>query len=209
MDTKTLAMLQAANEAIKAVRANNTDRDIPEVVVVLGASAPGKHGHFAPESWLMADSDDRLHELFLSGESLERGGRATLGTIIHELVHAYCRQNGIKDVSNAGRYHNKRFKQIAEEFGLEISSAPVIGHSVTEVPEDTAALYKAEIAALDAALVSHRAGNLQLAAKTPRKVYKMVCYTCQDPVTIGKTWFENNNPVCSCGEQFELEETYA
>lgn len=42
-----------------------------------------------------------------------------LDTIIHELVHMYCDQNAIKETSRQGSYHNKKFKEIAEKFGLK------------------------------------------------------------------------------------------
>lgn len=29
--------------------------------------------------------------------------------MIHEMVHLYCRENGIKEVSRGGKYHNVRF----------------------------------------------------------------------------------------------------
>lgn len=40
-------------------------------------------------------------------------------TLIHELIHLYCRKNNIKETSNAGRYHNKAFKKLAESKGLK------------------------------------------------------------------------------------------
>lgn len=38
--------------------------------------------------------------------------------MLHEMVHLYCREHGIKEVSRGGSYHNKRFKEIAEAHGL-------------------------------------------------------------------------------------------
>ena len=40
-------------------------------------------------------------------------------TLIHELIHLYCRKNNIKEVSNNNRYHNKTFKELAEKKGLK------------------------------------------------------------------------------------------
>ena len=42
----------------------------------------------------------------------------TLDTMLHEMVHLYCRENNIKEVSRGGKYHNKKFKGIAEAHGL-------------------------------------------------------------------------------------------
>lgn len=38
--------------------------------------------------------------------------------MIHEMVHLYCREHGIKEVSRGGAYHNKKFKEVAEAHGL-------------------------------------------------------------------------------------------
>lgn len=39
--------------------------------------------------------------------------------MIHEMVHLYCRENGIKETSRGGTYHNGKFKVEAEKRGLE------------------------------------------------------------------------------------------
>lgn len=113
MTSRTARIVAAVDKAIAAVRADHPG--IPEVVLTLASGHGAVHGHFAPKSWLTrvekSEDDPKRdaeyhHELFLSGESLSRGGRATFGTIVHELTHAYCEENGIEDTSNKGRYHN-------------------------------------------------------------------------------------------------------
>lgn len=47
----------------------------------------------------------------------------------------YAMENNIKDTSNNYRYHNKRFKEIAEKRDLKISYHESIGWSVTEPTE--------------------------------------------------------------------------
>ena len=46
-------------------------------------------------------------------------------------------QNNIKDTSNRGIYHNKRFKALAEERGLQISRHETYGWTITEPTEKT------------------------------------------------------------------------
>lgn len=222
-DTPTLAMLAAVNATIQAVRANH--KGIPDVVVVLGASAPKKHGHFAPGAWSQRVPADeggegavaeggRTHELFLSGESLARGAVPTLGTIIHELAHAYAKANDIQDTSNRGRYHNKRFKEVAEQLGIVVEQAPTIGWSVTTVPDETAALYSEQVEALDAALTAYRVGSLALTGKVKKPTVKRLlgCPFCAEwePVSVSKKVAEVVATVglkCgSCDEPLEITE---
>lgn len=215
-----LNILARIADVVAAIKADNDG--IPEVVVTI-AGASGKHGHFAPNAW--ADRDDaskRTHEIFLAGESLARGGVGTFGTIVHELAHAYAEANGIKDTSNAGRYHNKRFKAIAEGFGLSIGYHGTIGHSPTTVPAETVARYQSVIDALDAAITMYRGGSVASVAPTGgegqgqgeaegaakrQTQTAMQCPDCADPVRVSKRWFNDNPVICREHEvEFELIE---
>lgn len=213
VQTATLKMLEAVNQIV--VKAGSLHNGIPETVVVLGASGATrsgqKHGHYAPKSWgarliseggsegsgeAASSSREIYGEILLAGESLERGAVATLGTILHELVHAYCNANEIKDTSNGHRYHNAKFRDIAEEFGLSIEKADTIGWSLTTVPQTTQETYAAELQALEQAINVHRLGYLDLEAlgvkekpKQPLK-RKMQCPECQEPLLVTKTWWE-------------------
>lgn len=95
-----------------------------------------------------------MHELFIGGEGLARGGRGVLGTLLHEAAHGAANARGIQDTSRQGRYHNAKFKVIAESFGLTIEHGKGIGWSLTTVPDNTAALYAAEVVQLDAAVTA-------------------------------------------------------
>lgn len=190
-------MLEAVDNTLQAIRKRHPG--LPEIVIVLGASGRGKvHGHFAPKSWVSNGDEVRVHEIFLSGESLERGAIPTLGTLLHEVAHTYCHENDIQDTSNAGRYHNAKFKDVAEKtFGLKIDKAPTIGWSVTEVPASTVDLYKSEVAELEKAITAYR--SFGLAADTKPKTspkWVMYCPECNDRVPTGKKWHERNNPMC-------------
>lgn len=207
-------MLESVNDIVE--KARKIHEGIPEVTVVLGASGATrsgqKHGHYAPRSWgsrIIADesevsvsedgsgSREVYGEILLAGESLERGAVATLGTILHELVHAYCDANEIKDTSNGNRYHNTKFKEKAEEFGLVIEKADTIGWSVTTVPQSTIDTYRQEIDALEERINVHRLGFLDLEAlglkekeKSNPLKRKMQCPYCQEPILVTKKWWE-------------------
>jgi len=214
MSTPTLPMLEAVDAAIAQVRKSHPG--IPDVTVVLGAAGKSRsgqvHGHFAPDSWKSAgDGKQKSHEIMLSGESLERGAEATLGTIIHELAHAYAHAHDIKDTSNHGRYHNKKFKEIGNKFGIELEQAGTIGWSVTKLADGTAEKYAKALEQLAKALTSYRVPNGEKITK-PAKKRQMQCPECLDPVTVTKKWFEKNefNLICSeHDEQFEMIETEA
>src|SRR6266511_374819 len=80
-----------------------------------GASrVPGRLvlGHFAAHCWQVGD-DDR-HELLVGGEGLRRGARDVLATMLHEAGHGLAAARNLKDTSRQGRYHNAKYKALAE-----------------------------------------------------------------------------------------------
>lgn len=197
--TPTLPILAAVNNLLASIRRNHPE--VPNVSVVLGAQGATRrgqvHGHFSPNSW---EHEDAKHEIMLSGESLQRGASATLGTLLHECSHAVANVRGVKDTSNNGRYHNKRFKKIGEEFGLELQDAPTLGWSITTVPDETAAKYKAEVDALAETLVAYRKAPAPV-AKKPRKTTKFsIDCGCYKPVTVSKQWFEDAVSRLECAD---------
>ena len=47
------------------------------------------------------------------------------------MCHQYAYENNIKDCTRGGTYHNKRYKEIAERHGLEVSKSDKNGYNVT------------------------------------------------------------------------------
>lgn len=103
---------------------------LPSNVVITVQSTTGAYGHFVVGTIWHNDSEN-LFEINLGAEGLRRGVVPTVATLIHECVHLYCFSHDIKDVSRGGRYHNKSFKQIAEDHLLKIEYDNSIGYSIT------------------------------------------------------------------------------
>ncbi|MDR2834146.1 MAG: SprT-like domain-containing protein [Streptococcaceae bacterium] len=81
------------------------------------------YGHFTPNKvWVSVDGgeDFQRHEINLGVATLNRPIEETIATLLHEMVHQYNHENDIKDTSNRGRYHNKKFKHEAEKRDLII-----------------------------------------------------------------------------------------
>lgn len=163
-------MIAALENAWADIRARHTE--IPTVVVVLGAGSIGaargalKLGHFAAMRW-QREEGEQLAEIFVGGEGLRRGPGEVLATLLHEAAHSLAHARGIKDTSRQGRYHNTKFKTLAEELGIEVTKDPRIGWSPTTLPEATRSQYAATIAALGEALRLYRAVEVTGAEKKP------------------------------------------
>lgn len=133
--------------------------EVPEVVIVTGAGMGygGKWGHFRPQGWTAKDDDQasHIHEMFMAGETLAKGARQVLQTMIHESAHALAEHRGEKDTSRQGRWHNQVFRKTAEELGLEykangLKADKTIGFSQVTLTAETVAEYKDLLDDLDA-----------------------------------------------------------
>jgi len=202
-------MVAALERAWAAIRDRHAE--LPAVVLVLGAGSTGspnsrlKLGHFAAMRW--HHGTDRLPEVFIGGEGLARGPVGVLGTLLHEAAHALADVRQVKDTSRQGRWHNARFKALAEEVGIEVTKDPRIGWSPTHVPEHTRAAYTDTLRDLDAALGLHRAretpGDPTGKTKTPPPC---VC-ECGRRIRVAPSVLDAGPITCGvCGTPFQPEE---
>jgi hypothetical protein len=198
-DTPTLPILQAINAAFASIREHNAE--VPPAVIVVGGN--GKHGksmnlgHFIPDKW---ESKTGVHEIAVSGESLANGAADVLSTLLHETAHALGATRGIQNTSRQGRFHNKRFKALAEELELEIAHDDKIGWSVTSLSEGAKKTYKTELAALRTALKAYRKPDSE--KPTIKTTVRVEC-SCRG-LTVPIKFFSDGGITCElCDEPFE------
>ena len=90
---------------------------------------------------LSRDASQILGEVMLTEDGLARSPTEVLGIVLHEAAHALASQRRIADTSRQGRYHNRRFRTIAEELGLEVRQDPPFGWCSTSVSATIALRY--------------------------------------------------------------------
>jgi hypothetical protein len=175
------SLITALEATWATIRTRNPD--LPEVVFITGtglqhasaSSVDAKWGHFGAQRWVAghpqpatpfvpeAGQDgklqvqaDRKPELFVAGECFAEGAEHTLTTILHEAAHALAHVRGVKDTSRQGKYHNRRYLELAAELGLEwptgAKAHPVNGFSEVQL---TRQVYATTIGDLDAAITLH------------------------------------------------------
>ena len=79
------------------------------------------------------DDASGYYEINLCAEHLARPFTEVCATLLHEMVHLWNLQNEVQDTSRGGTYHNKKFKQVAEEHGLIIEQHPKYGWTLTSL----------------------------------------------------------------------------
>jgi hypothetical protein len=150
-------------------------------------------------SWEAAAS---LSEVLITADGLAGSATELIGTLVHEAAHAIAFQRGIKDTSRQGRYHNRRFKAIAEEIGLDVRRDPGLGWSVTTLSDPTAASYRDARSELAGALRAAGQHELQSAspAPSPRRVGIALVCECGQRQRVGRTVSAVRGAICGvCG----------
>jgi hypothetical protein len=182
--------------------------DVPEAVLVVASGSEGKRlnlGHFAPHRWQVNGAD--RHEVLVGGEGLQRGPLEVLGTLLHEAAHGLAQARSIQDTSRGGRYHNRRYAQLAGELGLEVASVKPIGWSATTVPEQTAAGYAGQLEELQAALVLWRRQETRIGGGTRSRNLLAAACACGRRIRVAKATLAEAPIVCgACEQSFEPAE---
>lgn len=205
-----------------ALRAEHSE--LPDVVMVTGTGmiGPPRWGHHKGNVWSLSDTDGdavgaEIGEMFISGESLHKGGRHALETMLHEATHVLAGVRGVQDTSRQGRWHNRAFVKIAEEFGLEYgeeAAHPKVGFSEVRLAPGSLDDYTPMIEELDSAIrltvPAPESGMKRVAAEGESKggALKATC-GCEVPRTIrlSKKVMSGGAILCGeCQEEFMVRE---
>lgn len=149
-DTAGSAVVRTLEKVWDRIRQNHPE--LPAVVIVTGTGmiGPARWGHFRANGWMAraegenAATNLALGEMFMAGETLAKGARQVLQTMLHEAAHVLARVRDLKDTSRQGRWHNKTFRTLAEEMGLEhlrASADAQHGFSFVTLTAETEAKY--------------------------------------------------------------------
>lgn len=134
-----------------------------DVVLTSGGTRRRAHGWVAPRVWLRAGEvrPRRIHELFLNADRRVpfddvSTAEQILVTLLHEACHVYALANDIPDTSRDGRYHNRRFGELAVAIGLVAVRDQGIGHRTPRLSEAGLSDYSDLLTQLEDGLVLTR-----------------------------------------------------
>lgn len=199
---------QFLNKVFKAVNERYFDNTLEMPVITIQTSV-GAYGHITVNKVWNTDGVAR-YELNIGAETLNRPIENVVATMIHECSHLYALMNNIKDTSNNGIYHNKRFKEIAENMGcLQIDRHEKYGWTITTPTEETIDFcieYGFEDIKINRQGAYYTVGTATptptpKTTRKPTSTRKYICPCCGNSFRATKTI----NVMCmDCNEQFIL-----
>ena len=98
-------------------------------------STPKAYGHFSLRNDTWISKNGATHEINIGAGTLARPIEEVCATLLHEMVHYHCFVNNIQDCSRGGTYHNRHFRDNAEEHGLIVNHHDKYGWTITH-PSD-------------------------------------------------------------------------
>ncbi len=151
--------------------------------------------------WKENENDEGMYEINLSAQFLNRPISEIASTLIHEMCHQFARVNNFQDTARSGSFHNKLFRQIAEDHGLNVEYVRGRGWAVTTLKESTTQLLQKFLEQHSQKLIYR---EMPIKPKRVRdvSVRKYVCPDCEASVRATKAV----NVVCGdCNKQMQEE----
>ena len=197
--------IQFLNKVFRGVNERYFNNELEMPVITIQTSV-GAYGHITVDKVWNTDGVAR-YELNIGAETLNRPIENVVATMIHECSHLYCLMNNIRDTSNNGAYHNKRFKQVAEEIGrLQIDRHDKYGWTITTPTEETLSFcvdYGFEDIKINRKSSYYTVGTTTTRIKKTSSTRKYICPCCKNSFRATKSI----NVLCmDCNEQYTVVE---
>ncbi len=170
--------------------------ELEEITLTIQESVRS-YGHVSVHETWFTDKKS-MKELNISANYLKRDISEIVTTLIHECSHIWNMQHGIQDTSNRYVYHNKYFKQTAEEIGkIKVERHKRYGWTISKPSQETLAFCK-----------RHRLEEIQIwrqekdsdgKTKKPSSTRKYICPCCGSSFRATK---EINVLCMDCNEKF-------
>jgi hypothetical protein len=122
-DITTVNTLTVLYEAFGKLNKYYFNNELPTVIILItDTERRYAYGWFTVNTMWTDDRDNHtMHEISLSAHALKKGSHFMIGVLLHEMIHLFCSQKGIKDTSNGYTYHNSKFKEESEKRGLKFN----------------------------------------------------------------------------------------
>lgn len=128
---KTIEILDLAFDHFNEVLCNGSLKK--PIINILSRGTKKCLGWHWKDKWKL--NEESVTEITIVAERLDRSLEEILETLLHEMVHLYNSQAGLKDC-NAQQRHNKHFKKTAQEiFFLQVDKHPTRAWALTSLTD--------------------------------------------------------------------------
>lgn len=171
------------------------------VITVSPDTTKGAYGWCTSwKAWTDSNKEDEgYYEINICAEHLNRSFKEVCATLLHEMVHFWNLQNDVQDTSRNGSYHNKKFKEVAEQHGLIIEKDEKYGWTRTSLNKETDQYIES---LNDKGFKIYRKKMVSACSTSKQSTRKYVCPCCGCIIRATK---EVHVMCCECDVEFEEE----
>jgi hypothetical protein len=87
--------------------------------------------------WVDSENKEQKYEINICAENANMKTTDIVEVMLHEMVHLYGDIHEIKTTSRNGSFHNKNYRDLALQFGLNVAKTKQYGYSETMLCEET------------------------------------------------------------------------
>lgn len=138
-------MSRAVGQLEKMYNILNLDKfngELPTPIITV-QSKPGTWGHCTVQR-VWENKEQEQYEMNIAAEVVNGPIEEIIDTLLHEMVHLYCWEHKIQETSRGGKYHNGKFKELAEKVGCICVKAGQYGWNTQGTGNDTFIEYALE-----------------------------------------------------------------
>jgi len=156
------------NNAFNKFNTNFFNNELNKPIITIQRQISNELGFFCGNIWENKEGI-KQNEINLSAEKLQEKPYITL---LHELIHLFHFQKNIKDTSRNGYYHNKVFKNKAEQIGFILPDKPNKKNGYSEIGYNQELINKIDSLNLNQEVFKN------IRRKPLKKSKKMLKYNC-------------------------------
>lgn len=169
--------------------------ELPPTQLTIQSGARGYLGWCSLKK-IWSGVEDR-YEINITPAYLNREVPEVVATLIHEMVHLANLHKGVRDCTGH-QYHNKRFRNLAEQVGLVVEKVPSRGYAWTRLGDELAQWVEDQHPD-PKAFALHRVQEDRTPAPTKMKKWSCGCTNVRCAVDL--------RAICEkCGTNFQLQE---
>jgi DNA-directed RNA polymerase subunit RPC12/RpoP len=173
---KIVVVTQELNKLFDKFNNAKFNNELEKPIISIQSDHRGKTRGWCTVDKVWDDDSSEKYEIAITAEFLNRTYEEICGTMLHEIVHLYNILRGVKDCSNNNQYHNKKFKETAEQFGLIVEKSDKRGWSQTKLNEENKILVNSFNIDKEAFKLFRKLKMKEPVEKTPTYVY--TCEKC-------------------------------
>lgn len=201
MTDKTTQLSDIAKALEYAYKQVSKHHDVLPIIFTVALDERNtKRGSYTYDKW--TNHERTVDEVFINSNILAEGAESVMRTVLHEAVHSLARKREVQETSRDGRYHNKKFKELAEEVGLVVKKDEKVGYCTPGLTDEAKVVYAGAVEKIAKVLEFWQEPRPK--GGSAGRQLKAVC-GCGRILRGSRKVFDEGEIICgNCGEEFEV-----